>query len=44
MYGFEIIQELASVLSGNELIVSSNGNISRQSEKLIMNHKQVTIV
>jgi thiamine pyrophosphate-dependent acetolactate synthase large subunit-like protein len=30
MYGFEIIQELASVLSGDELIVSSNGNISRQ--------------
>ena len=30
MYGFEIIQELASVLSGNEVIVSSNGNISRQ--------------
>ncbi len=30
MYGYEIIQELASVLSGDELIVSSNGNISRQ--------------
>ncbi|OLS20652.1 MAG: Sulfopyruvate decarboxylase subunit beta [Candidatus Thorarchaeota archaeon AB_25] len=30
MYGFEIIQDLAAVLSGNELIVSSNGNISRQ--------------
>jgi thiamine pyrophosphate-dependent acetolactate synthase large subunit-like protein len=30
MYGFEVIQELASVLSGDELIVSSNGNISRQ--------------
>jgi thiamine pyrophosphate-dependent acetolactate synthase large subunit-like protein len=30
MYGFEIIQELAAVMSGNELIVSSNGNISRQ--------------
>jgi len=30
MYGFEIIQELASALSGNEVIVSSNGNISRQ--------------
>lgn len=30
MYGFEIIQALASVLSGNERIVSSNGNISRQ--------------
>ena len=30
MYGFEIIQELASVLSGDEIIVSSNGNISRQ--------------
>jgi thiamine pyrophosphate-dependent acetolactate synthase large subunit-like protein len=30
MYGFEIIQELASILSGNEVIVSSNGNISRQ--------------
>ena len=30
MFGFEIIQELATVLSGNEVIVSSNGNISRQ--------------
>jgi thiamine pyrophosphate-dependent acetolactate synthase large subunit-like protein len=30
MFGFEIIQELASFLSGDELIVSSNGNISRQ--------------
>ena len=30
LYGFEIIQELASFLSGNEVIVSSNGNISRQ--------------
>ena len=30
MFGFEIIQELASVLSGEEIIVSSNGNISRQ--------------
>ena len=30
MYGFEIIQELASFLSGDEIIVSSNGNISRQ--------------
>ena len=30
MFGFEIIQELASVLSGDEIIVSSNGNISRQ--------------
>lgn len=30
MYGFEIIQELASVLTGIEVIVSSNGNISRQ--------------
>ena len=30
MYGHEIIQELASVLSGDEIIVSSNGNISRQ--------------
>ena len=30
MYGFEIIQKLASVLSGDEIIVSSNGNISRQ--------------
>jgi thiamine pyrophosphate-dependent acetolactate synthase large subunit-like protein len=30
MYGFEIIQELASILSGDEIIVSSNGNISRQ--------------
>jgi len=30
MFGYEIIQELASMLSGEELIVSSNGNISRQ--------------
>ncbi|MHA1963241.1 MAG: thiamine pyrophosphate-dependent enzyme [Candidatus Thorarchaeota archaeon] len=30
MFGYEIVQELASVLSGDELIVSSNGNISRQ--------------
>lgn len=30
MYGFEIVQELASVLPGDEIIVSSNGNISRQ--------------
>jgi TPP-dependent trihydroxycyclohexane-1,2-dione (THcHDO) dehydratase len=30
LFGYEIIQELASVLSGDELIVSSNGNISRQ--------------
>lgn len=30
MFGYEIIQELASVLSGDEIIVSSNGNISRQ--------------
>jgi len=30
MYGYEIIQELASFLSGDEIIVSSNGNISRQ--------------
>ena len=30
MHGYEIIQELASLLSGDELIVSSNGNISRQ--------------
>lgn len=30
MHGFEIIKELASLLSGDELIVSSNGNISRQ--------------
>jgi thiamine pyrophosphate-dependent acetolactate synthase large subunit-like protein len=30
MFGFEIIQELASILKGKELIVSSNGNISRQ--------------
>ena len=30
MYGFQIIQELATILTGNELIVSSNGNISRQ--------------
>jgi thiamine pyrophosphate-dependent acetolactate synthase large subunit-like protein len=30
MRGFEIIQELSSLLSGDEVIVSSNGNISRQ--------------
>jgi sulfopyruvate decarboxylase subunit beta len=30
LYGFEIIRELSSILTGNELIVSSNGNISRQ--------------
>ena len=30
MYGFEIIKELASFLSGEEVIISSNGNISRQ--------------
>jgi sulfopyruvate decarboxylase subunit beta len=30
MYDHEIIQELASFLSENEIIVSSNGNISRQ--------------
>ncbi|TFG28517.1 hypothetical protein EU528_11125 [Candidatus Thorarchaeota archaeon] len=30
MYGYEIIQELATLLSGEEIIVSSNGNISRQ--------------
>ncbi|MHA1909592.1 MAG: thiamine pyrophosphate-dependent enzyme, partial [Candidatus Thorarchaeota archaeon] len=30
MHGFEIIKELASFLSGDEIIVSSNGNISRQ--------------
>ena len=30
MYGYEIIQELASFLTGDEIIVSSNGNISRQ--------------
>jgi thiamine pyrophosphate-dependent acetolactate synthase large subunit-like protein len=30
MFGYEIIQALASLLSGDELIVSSNGNISRQ--------------
>jgi sulfopyruvate decarboxylase subunit beta len=30
MFGFEVIQELTEVLSGDELIVSSNGNISRQ--------------
>ncbi|MHA2142770.1 MAG: thiamine pyrophosphate-dependent enzyme [Candidatus Thorarchaeota archaeon] len=30
MHGYEIIQELASFLSGDELIISSNGNISRQ--------------
>ncbi|MHA2118326.1 MAG: thiamine pyrophosphate-dependent enzyme, partial [Candidatus Thorarchaeota archaeon] len=31
MHGYEIIQELASFLEGDELIVSSNGNISRQA-------------
>ena len=30
MHGYEIIQEIASMLSGDELVVSSNGNISRQ--------------
>ncbi len=30
MYGYEIIQELAQFLSGDEIIISSNGNISRQ--------------
>lgn len=30
MHGHEIIQDLTSFLSGDELIVSSNGNISRQ--------------
>ena len=30
MHGYEIIQELASFLSGDEVIVSSTGNISRQ--------------
>ncbi|MGY5876538.1 MAG: thiamine pyrophosphate-dependent enzyme, partial [Candidatus Thorarchaeota archaeon] len=30
MFGYEIIQELASFLTGKELVVSSNGNISRQ--------------
>jgi thiamine pyrophosphate-dependent acetolactate synthase large subunit-like protein len=30
MHGYEIIKELASLLSGDELIISSNGNISRQ--------------
>ena len=30
MFGFEIIQSLATLLSGDEIIVSSNGNISRQ--------------
>lgn len=30
MHGFEIIQELAPFLSGDEVIISSNGNISRQ--------------
>lgn len=30
MYGFEIIKELAAALSGDEIIISSNGNISRQ--------------
>ncbi len=30
MHGYQIIQELDSILSGEEIIVSSNGNISRQ--------------
>lgn len=30
MYGYEIIQELAQFLTGDDIIVSSNGNISRQ--------------
>ena len=30
MHGYEIIQELASFLRGDEIIISSNGNISRQ--------------
>lgn len=30
MYGYEIIQELASFISGDEIIIGSNGNISRQ--------------
>ncbi len=30
MYGYEIIQELRAFLTGEEIIVSSNGNISRQ--------------
>lgn len=30
MKGFEVIQVLAPLLSGNETIVSSNGNVSRQ--------------
>ncbi|TFG14656.1 hypothetical protein EU537_03025 [Candidatus Thorarchaeota archaeon] len=30
MYGFELIQELQDVLTKNEIIISSNGNISRQ--------------
>jgi sulfopyruvate decarboxylase subunit beta len=31
MFGYEIIQELTSFLTGDELVVSSNGNISRQA-------------
>ncbi|MFW9977085.1 MAG: thiamine pyrophosphate-dependent enzyme [Candidatus Thorarchaeota archaeon] len=30
MFGYQIIQELAGVLTGEEVIISSNGNISRQ--------------
>jgi thiamine pyrophosphate-dependent acetolactate synthase large subunit-like protein len=30
MYGYELIQELADLLSGDEVVVSTNGNISRQ--------------
>ncbi len=30
MHGFEVIKELGSILSGDELIIASNGNISRQ--------------
>ncbi|MFO7836610.1 MAG: thiamine pyrophosphate-dependent enzyme [Candidatus Thorarchaeota archaeon] len=30
MYGYEIIQEIAQFLTGDDVIVSTNGNISRQ--------------
>jgi len=30
MYGYELIQELADLLTGDELLISTNGNISRQ--------------
>jgi len=31
MDGYELIQQLSSILTGDEIIVSSNGNISRQA-------------